>query len=390
MKATLSLTLASLLLAGCAARTGAPAPVEYGGGASSPPLAAAKLGGSAIVAKGDTVYSIAKRHNVLLPALLAANNLAPPYRLTVGQRLALPASGQYVVERSDTLYGIARMHGLTPQTIIAANGLKPPYELRTGQRLSIPGGGISVVASAPASSRGTGAGMSPAPTISSSSAPVASAPAPAPSPSTKVEVEVASLPPPVSKESLPPPSTSTSTEKAVLPPLAAPPPLAKSPPPSNEPSIEPPSASPPAIKTASTGNAGPLPKPPPRSSKDFAWPVKGKVVTGYGKSSKGVQNDGINIAAVKGATVSAAENGVVAYVGADLRGFGNLVLIKHADGWVTAYAHNDALMVKRGDKVRRGQPIAKVGSSGHVDTPQLHFEIRKDSRPVDPTKVLGG
>jgi murein DD-endopeptidase MepM/ murein hydrolase activator NlpD len=386
MKATLSLVLAGLLLAGCAARTGAPAPVEYGGGATTPPRAQAMASSFATVAKGDTVYSVAKRHNVLLPALLSANNLAPPYRLTVGQRLTLPASGQYVVERTDTLYGIARMHGLTPQVIIAANNIKPPYELKTGQRLTIPGGGLSVVATAPASSRGIGVGVSSAPAVSSTS--VSSAPAPAPSASPKSGVEVASLPPPVTKESLPPPASTS--EKSTAPVLAAPPPLAKSLPPSNEPSIEPPSAPPPAIKTASVGNAGPLPKPPPRSSKEFAWPVKGKVVTGYGKSSKGVQNDGINIAAAKGATVSAAENGVVAYVGADLRGFGNLVLIKHADGWVTAYAHNEELMVKRGDKVRRGQPIAKVGSSGHVDTPQLHFEIRKDSRPVDPTKVLGG
>jgi murein DD-endopeptidase MepM/ murein hydrolase activator NlpD len=395
MKATLSLVLAGLLLAGCTARTGAPAPVEYGGGSTTPPRAQAMSSSFATVAKGDTVYSVAKRHNVLLPALLSANSLSPPYRLTVGQRLTLPASGQYVVERSDTLYGIARMHGLTPQVIIAANNIKPPYELKTGQRLTIPGGGLSVVATAPASSRGTGAGVSSAPVVSSNS--VSSAPAPAPSASPKSGVEVASLPPPVTKESLPPPVSKESlpppastSDKPTAPVLASPPPLAKSLPPSNEPSIEPPSAPPPAIKTASTSSASPLPKPPPRSSKEFAWPVKGKVVTAYGKSSKGVQNDGINIAAAKGATVSAAENGVVAYVGADLRGFGNLVLIKHADGWVTAYAHNEELMVKRGDKVRRGQPIAKVGSSGHVDTPQLHFEIRKDSRPVDPTKVLGG
>jgi murein DD-endopeptidase MepM/ murein hydrolase activator NlpD len=386
MKATLSLALASLFLAACSARTGAPAPVEYGGSSAAPPRAEAFASGFATVAKGDTVYSVAKRHNVLLPSLLVANNLAPPYRLTVGQRLALPASGQYVVERSDTLYGIARMHGLTPQAIIAANNIKSPYELTTGQRLTIPGGGLAVVSTAPAVSRGTGAGVSPTSTISSQ-------PAPAPSSSPKGGVETASLPPPVSKEILAPPVAKESlpppavAEKPTTPSLASPPPLAR---PSNEPSIETPAVPPSAVKTASVDHVGPLPKPPPRSSKEFAWPVKGKVVTNYGKSSKGVQNDGINIAAPKGATVSAAEHGVVAYVGSDLRGFGNLVLIKHADGWVTAYAHNDALLVKRGDKVKRGQAIAKLGSSGNVDSPQLHFEIRKDSRPVDPTKVLGG
>ncbi len=85
----------------------------------------------------------------------------------------------------------------------------------------------------------------------------------------------------------------------------------------------------------------------------------------------------------------AAENGVAAYVGNELRGFGNLILLKHAGGWVTAYAHNRELLVRRGAKVRRGEVIARVGSSGAVSGPQLHFEIRKGTRAVDPTRWLG-
>jgi murein DD-endopeptidase MepM/ murein hydrolase activator NlpD len=101
-----------------------------------------------------------------------------------------------------------------------------------------------------------------------------------------------------------------------------------------------------------------------------------------------LHNDGINIAAPKGTPVRAADNGVVVYVGNELRGFGNLVLIKHADNWVTAYAHNETTLVSRGDKVKRGQAIARVGNSGSVAEPQLHFEIRQGTRAVDPMGLL--
>ena len=122
--------------------------------------------------------------------------------------------------------------------------------------------------------------------------------------------------------------------------------------------------------------------------KGFSWPVKGKVVSSYGSKSQGLQNDGINISAPRGAPVRAAENGVVAYSGNELRGFGNLLLLKHKGGWITAYAHNESLLVKRGDKIKKGQIISKVGSSGSVNKPQLHFELRKGKRAIDPIKHL--
>ena len=131
-----------------------------------------------------------------------------------------------------------------------------------------------------------------------------------------------------------------------------------------------------------------MPSPPPRSGSKFLWPVQGKVVAGFGAQGKGYHNDGINISAPRGAEVRAADNGVVAYAGNELRGFGNLLLIKHSGGWVTAYAHNDKLLVKRGQKVRRGQIISKVGSTGAVSRPQLHFELRKRNKAVDPTRWL--
>ena len=131
-----------------------------------------------------------------------------------------------------------------------------------------------------------------------------------------------------------------------------------------------------------------IPTPPPRGGSTFLWPVRGRLVTAYGPKDGGLHNDGINIAAAKGTPVRAADNGVVAYVGNELRGFGNLILVKHAGGWVTAYAHNDTLLVRRGDKVARGQAIAQVGSTGNVGEPQLHFEIRQGTRAVDPMGLL--
>jgi murein DD-endopeptidase MepM/ murein hydrolase activator NlpD len=121
----------------------------------------------------------------------------------------------------------------------------------------------------------------------------------------------------------------------------------------------------------------------------FGWPVQGKVLSKYGATADGLRNDGVNIAAPAGAPVVAAADGVIAYAGNELRGFGNMILIRHADGWVTAYAHNESLTVKKGDTVKRGQMIARVGQTGNVTSPQLHFEIRKGTQAQDPMKYLG-
>jgi murein DD-endopeptidase MepM/ murein hydrolase activator NlpD len=122
----------------------------------------------------------------------------------------------------------------------------------------------------------------------------------------------------------------------------------------------------------------------------FRWPVRGKVITSYGAKTNGKSNDGINVAVPEGTPVKAAEDGVVAYSGNELKGYGNLVLVRHSNGYVTAYAHASELMVKRGDTIKRGQVIAKSGQSGEVASPQLHFEIRKGSSPVDPLQFLNG
>ncbi len=124
------------------------------------------------------------------------------------------------------------------------------------------------------------------------------------------------------------------------------------------------------------------------SDLSFRWPVRGRIISRFGGRTKSGNNDGINLAVPAGTSVKAVEDGVVAYAGGELKGYGELLLVRHDDDWVSAYAHNSELLVKRGDKVRRGQVVARAGRTGSVDRPQLHFELRKGSRPVDPLKHL--
>jgi len=133
--------------------------------------------------------------------------------------------------------------------------------------------------------------------------------------------------------------------------------------------------------------AAPQAAPEPESDKpEFRWPARGRIIQGF----KAGANDGINIAVPEGTAVKAAEAGVVAYAGNELKGYGNLVLIRHPNGFVSAYANNGEISVKRGETVKRGQAIAKSGQTGNVSSPQLHFELRKGSTPVDPTEFLAG
>ena len=143
--------------------------------------------------------------------------------------------------------------------------------------------------------------------------------------------------------------------------------------------------SPPALPANKTV---PLSKPPLRAGAKFLWPVRGKLVSKFGPKPGNLRNDGINISAPVGSPVRAAENGVVAYVGNELRGYGNMLLVRHDGGWVTAYAHNSELLVERGAVVVRGEVIARVGQSGNVDKPQTHFELRRGDEAVDPYAYL--
>jgi murein DD-endopeptidase MepM/ murein hydrolase activator NlpD len=124
--------------------------------------------------------------------------------------------------------------------------------------------------------------------------------------------------------------------------------------------------------------------------KSFRWPVRGRIISGFGSKPNGEKNDGINLAVPEGTSVKAVEAGTVIYAGNELAGYGNLILVRHADGWVSAYAHNKDLLVKRGDVIQRGQTIAHAGMTGSVTSPQVHFELRKGAKPVNPLDYLAG
>jgi len=140
----------------------------------------------------------------------------------------------------------------------------------------------------------------------------------------------------------------------------------------------------PAPEPAATGSA------PANNAVSFRWPVRGKLIQAFGPKSGGGQNDGINVSVPEGTPIKAAEDGVVAYSGNELKGYGNLVLVRHANGFVTAYAHASELAVKKGETIKRGQVIGKAGATGNVSGPQLHFEVRKGATPVDPMQYLQG
>ena len=123
---------------------------------------------------------------------------------------------------------------------------------------------------------------------------------------------------------------------------------------------------------------------PPGARETFRWPLRGPILHPF----KSGENDGVDITASVGEWVHAAADGVCTYAGEDIKTYGKLILIRHADGYVTAYADNSELMVKEGDAIKRGQIIAKAGDSGNAKSPRLHFELRKDGQPIDPVKYL--
>lgn len=318
--------------------------------------------GGYTVAPGDTLYAVSRRTGIPLRALIEANGLQPPYLLTPGQQLRLPQVQSYTVAAGDTVYGISRRFGVEMSELARQNGLAPPYTITPGQVLVLPSDETQI-AVAPAAPAGSTPLPAPAPGL------VTAQPLPSPDPA---------APQPGAVQ---PGSVQPGGPQPITPQPGAPQPgIAPAPVPTPTP------APVPAVQPSPAPTPGPavLPDPPARAGGKFIWPVDGTLLSTFGAKAGGLHNDGINIAAPRGTPVKAADNGVVAYAGSELRGFGNLILIKHQGDYVTAYAHNDQILVKRGDIVRRGETIARVGSSGNVDQPQLHFEIRKGSRAIDP------
>jgi murein DD-endopeptidase MepM/ murein hydrolase activator NlpD len=306
---------------------------------------------------------------------------------------------QITVERGQSLGKLAVQYHVSKQAIIAANHLEAPdYKVKIGSRLTIPGAGAPVqqAMAAPPASGGPSPDVIPLddPPASRSAAappprsePVAPPPrAAAPAPSSSPMASVAVLPPPAPPQSAPPPRPAPTALPAPQPAPIPPPQPAANPAGPNKTIAFPPREP----SAAEEARAEPAASAPPIQSTGsrFPWPVHGHVLASYGVAADGTHNDGINIAASRGTPIKSVESGIVAYVGNELRGYGNLVLIKHTNGWISAYAHCDEVLVRKGDPVYKGQTIAKVGATGGVTEPQLHFELRQGKRPVDPRGFL--
>lgn len=337
---------------------------------------------------GDTAQTLSQGFNVPVDVILEANGLVSPAQLRPGSRVIIPtyvrvdqpgndfnapiamaattnaaqnapqAPGmgapanlgtsttlgtapttlnaqanerRHTVQPGETLYSVARTYNVPHTAIASANGLSPDAYVQSGQTLRIPGGN-----GAP-----TQVAVAPTATAPATTSPVGTAPA------APTQVAVASTQP---------------VQSAPAAPVQSAPPQA----------------------------TAPVAAAPAQQASGFQWPVKGRMLAGFGKQPDGDSNEGINLAAPAGTPVQAADGGKVIYAGNELEGYGNLILIQHSDEWVSAYAHNADLRVSRGDTVRKGQTIASVGATGSVSEPQLHFELRRSSTPVDPLPHLSG
>ncbi len=313
-----------------------------------PPVASASVpavqpfsSNEVIVNQGDTLYTIAQRYHVPASQLMAANRIYDANSIKVGQRLVLPgamaqpapvrvASTQFMVSAPAAPVTNTQEHVVGSNdtlTSIARHYKVAPGELARANNFK------------PQDSVKAGQKL----IIPAGTAPVIKT---AEAPKAKPEIVAKAKPEIIAKVEVPAPK---------------------------------------AIEPETTAS---LPEPGPMNSVEFRWPVRGRVVLNYGSQQGGGRNDGINIAVPAGTSVKAAENGVVVYAGSELKGYGKLVLIRHDNDYVTAYAHNSDLNVKRGDKVTRGQVIATAGQTGNVTQPQVHFEIRKGASPVDPLTHL--
>jgi murein DD-endopeptidase MepM/ murein hydrolase activator NlpD len=330
-------------------------PIEITGSVAPRSVAATRVAGQGttiIVGTSDTLDTLAHRYNVKPAAILQANGYKGPRALSPGQQLIIPyqtpatiaapalaaqaskpvvaTPSVHVVNHGDTLLGVARRYHVSVSELARANNIDTSAKIWLGMKLTVPAAKSAAVAVPPAA--------------------------------VEDDQSAAGLAPPATKMA----AAAGGPQQSAL--------LAQATTKIDEPSAEAP------VKAAEATGALPT----------FRWPVRGKVITSYGAKTNGKANDGINLAVPEGTPVKAAEDGVVAYSGNELKGYGNLVLVRHSNGYVTAYAHASELLVRRGDTIKRGQIIAKSGQSGEVGSPQLHFEIRKGSSPVDPLQFLNG
>lgn len=339
LNALLFVTSVLVLVSACAQAPSKSTEVRYG--------ASKGLGsvGAHTVLKGDTLYSISKQYQLPITEIVTLNNISENYTLTSGLRIKLPPPNEHRVRGDDTVQGIARTYSVSPSQIVALNNLSAPYQLKTGQVLRLP-----------------------TPTIQDDFDRY----------NVPQETQSAARVDTVERETL---GDNNNQQARVITsePLSS----------NTQGQSVVPNVKPQVQQASSAVRSKAIEQIPKRSGNGkFMRPVDGNIISGYGPKDGGLHNDGINIKAVRGAPVRAAENGQVVYLGDDLEGYGNLILVRHADRYMSAYAHLDKFLVQKGDTVKRGQSIGTVGSSGQVSTPQLHFEIRKGTKALDPEKYL--
>jgi murein DD-endopeptidase MepM/ murein hydrolase activator NlpD len=302
-----------------------------------------RLGGQA--ASQDATGSVPQRH--AQGGQVQSAPLAPPGAAGAGDvtgsvaaRRPAPAAGNvvHVIAPGETLMKLSRQYGRSLSEIARANNIPPHTMVKVGDRIVIPG--------------------AHAPTIAAQAQPKTQVQTPGPAAPSAPSQAAQQKPAPAQKLAAAPQAAPAADTVRMVTPAA------------HNPEPE-------KLKREATA-----------ATPSFRWPVRGRVITAFGPRPSGQQNDGINVAVPEGTPVKAAEDGVVAYAGNELKTYGNLVLVRHSNGYVTAYAHASEIMVKRDDPVKRGQVIAKAGQTGSVSAPQLHFEIRKGSTPVDPMPYL--
>ena len=289
-----------------------------------------------VVAKGDTVYSLAHKNNMTVSEFAQINDLHEPYTLSIGQKLTTHKSiekkepekvvsaetvkpnntkkvslQEITVAKGDTLYSISRTYEIPVNDLAVMNKISAPFTLSVGQKLKVPK--LDNVQTRSAS-----------------------------------EIKIAE------SKKITPAKNAVKSNTVV-----------------KETSVK-------ETKKISSDPKKQLPQMVARSGSKFSWPLRGKILSAYGAKTNGLFNDGIK----------AAENGVVAYAGNEVKGMGNLIIIQHSDGWMTIYAHLDSMSVKRGMRVGVGTQIGRAGKTGKVDQPQLHFEIRKGTKAYNPTQYL--
>ena len=328
------------------------------------------------------------------PASQESTGTVPPHRIAQ-PGWTWEGGTPITVGHGDTAHTLSKRYGVPADAIVQSNNLSSASAIKPGQRLVIPRYEAQLI---------TGSVTAPRQASAPQSAPAISAPAT----SGQAHVHVVAPGETLSKVSrtykkslsdiakannIPPHTQVKVGDRLVIPGVRAQQAAALVPPApiAQQQKV----AAAPAVSTARSitpAADNPVPEAKPISTAatlpTFRWPVRGRVINGFGPKTTGTQNDGINVAVPEGTPIKAAEDGVVAYAGNELKSYGNLVLIRHSNGYVTAYAHASEIMVKRDEPIKRGQVIAKSGQTGNVTAPQLHFEIRKGSSPVDPMPYL--